>query len=405
MNLVEVHKITKNHKDYKELDNLCFLSKNLYNATLYTIRQYYFKYNEYLNYNIINKSFAYDNHPDYRALPAKVSKWVQKLVDQDMQSFFALVKKAKVGLYTKKVRLPRYADKVKGRKKLHYEKGALSFKKKKGYINLSKTGIYIKSKLSENEVSYVEVVPCNGCIKLIVGYEKDRKEYKFNSRFASIDLGVNNLAVVSSPVMNPFIINGRPLKSINQYANKKIAHLKSKLPKGEYSSRRIQSILLKRENKIEDYLHKASIYIVNQLVSNHITVLVIGYNEGWKQDITMGKKNNQNFMHIPFLKFIDMLEYKCRLNGIMIVLQEESYTSKCSFLDNEDVGKHEIYLGKRVKRGLFITNNGVLINADLNASLNILRKCLAEKGVWNHQFWLDQIEASSVPNLCKITFV
>lgn len=404
MNQVEIHNISKQHKDYKELDNLCFLSKNLYNSTLYAVRQYYFSTGEYLSYNQVNKIFTDENQADYRALPAKVAKGTQRLVEQDFKSFFALLRKVNNGTYNKKVHIPRYADKIHGRKKVHYEKGALSFKKK-GYIHLSKTNVFIKTKINREDIDYVDIIPCKGYVRILVGYTKKCKEYKFNKRFASIDLGVNNLATVSSNVISPFIINGKPLKSINQFYNKQLAKSKSLLPKGVYTSKNIHNILCKRDNKINNYLHKASRYIVNQLVSNNITVLVIGYNKEWKQDTKLGKVNNQNFLYIPFYRFIQMIEYKCRLAGIAVYYQEESYTSKCSFLDNESIEKHKEYLGKRIHRGLFRTSTNKYINADLNASLNILKKLLVTKVVWNNQFWLDQIEASSMPNINKLSFI
>jgi putative transposase len=164
------------------------------------------------------------------------------------------------------------------------------------------------------------------------------------------------------------------MKSVNQYYNKTKAKLQSKLENDKRTSKRIEKLTLKRNNKINDYLHKASRYIVNQLVSKDISKLIIGYNKQWKQDINIGKRNNQNFVNIPFYKFISMLEYKCELEGVEMITHEESYTSKCSFLDNEPIKKHDSYLGKRIKRGLFRSSKGELINADLNGSYNIMRK-------------------------------
>ena len=403
MTLVETHIIKPSDKYFKELDNLCFLSKNLYNATLYAVRQHYIKNKEYLNYYKINKIFTEDKQVDYIALPRKVSKHVQQLVEQDFKSFFALLKKQKDGKYDKKIHLPRYADKVNGRKPLHYEKGALSFKKKKGFINLSKTNIFIKSKISEKDIKFVSIVPCGNCIKIMVGYNKKEEQPTTNNRYASIDLGLNNFATISSNVMEPFIINGKPLKSINHYSNKLIAHYQSLLPKNTFNSKRIQNIRLKRENKINDYLHKSSSYIVNHLVSNNIKTLVIGYNKEWKQDINMGKVNNQNFVEIPFYKFISILTYKCELQGIQVVKQEESYTSKCSFLDDEDICKHKEYKGNRIYRGLYKSYNGQIINADLNGSLNILKKYLQKNAVWNAQFRADLIQVCSKPILYRVS--
>lgn len=401
---VEVHNISCNHKYYKECDRLCFLSKNLYNATLYAVRQHYFKTKEYLNYNQVNKEFTHQNQADYRALPAKVSKWVQKLVEQDFKSFFALLKKKQQGKYENPVKIPKYADKVKGRKKLHYEKGAISFVKE-GYVKLSQTEIEIKTKLSKDSIRYVEIVPDLRGFKIIIGYQKECRKKEDNGKYASIDLGVNNLAAVTSNVIKPFIINGKPCKSINQYTNKKTAKLKSLLPQGKYSSKQIKKIFAKRNSKIRDYLHKASTYVVNQLVSSDINTLVIGYNKEWKQDIAMGKVKNQNFAEIPFYVFKEMLLYKCQLHGITLIEQEEAYTSKCSFLDQEMIGYHKEYKGKRVHRGLYKSSHGRCINADVNGSFNIMRKYLEKKVAWNNQIWLNLVEVCSMPNIQVITCV
>lgn len=404
MNLVEVHQIRRTDKDWDDLDNLCFLAKNLYNATLYAVRQYFFQTKKYLNYNAVNKQFTDEKQADYVALPAKVSKWVQMQVDSDFKSFFALLHKKKSGDYDKDIKIPHYADKVKGRKVLHYPKDALSFKKQ-GYIKLSKTNIYIKTNLPKEIVRYVKVVPSGYCIKLIIGYEaEEQKLLQKSKRYASIDLGLNNLAAVTSNVMKPFIVNGKPLKSINQYANKKKAKFQSELPKKVYTSNKINRLMLNRENKINDYLHKASFYIVNQLVSNKIDTLVVGCNKEWKQDINIGTVNNQNFVSIPFNRFVNLLEYKCKLNGIELIRQEESYSSKCSFLDDEPIRKHSKYMGKRIKRGLYRSNSGILINADINGSLNILKKYLQKKVAWNSEVKEDCVEACSTPNIKVISF-
>jgi putative transposase len=391
MYLVDTYIIKANHKDYKELDHLCFLSKNLYNSTLYEVRQCYFKFGRFVSYYTINKLFIANSQVDYRALPARVSVQVQKLVDQDFKSYLALLRKKKNGTYSKPVKLPRYADKIDGRKQLHYDKWALSFKRK-GYAKLSQTNIYIKLGRSREEVRYIDIVPRKGYIKILVGYQRECEPVMINNRYASIDLGVNNLALVSSNVFKPYIINGKPLKSINQYSNKLIAKYTSLLAtnNNKYSSKRLDRIRLKRENKINDYLHKASTYIVSHLVSNDVRTLIIGYNKEWKQDTNMGKSNNQNFVCIPFYKFKNMIEYKCKLLGIKVVEINESHTSKCSFLDGEEICHHEVYKGYRVKRGLYKSKfKDKEINADLNGSLNILRKYLTQQGIWNILIELD----------------
>lgn len=226
------------------MDELCFKSKNLYNSTLYAVRQSFIKNDEYLNFNRINKIFTVENNVDYRALPAKVSKYTQMFVDFAMKSFFALVKKKKQGEYNKKVKLPKYLDKAKGRMTVHYEKGALSFKKRKGYIHLSKTGIYVRipEDLNENDIKFARIVPGNGKFTIEIGFERETEPQIITGNYASIDPGVNNLVtMVDTVTKNPVIINGRSLKSINQWYNKKIAEMRSETERlhGKYWSHKM----------------------------------------------------------------------------------------------------------------------------------------------------------------------
>lgn len=403
MKLVERHIIKPNHRYYKELDHICFLSKNLYNSTLYAIRQHYFKNKEYLNYYKVNKMFTDSNQVDYCALPRKVSKLVQQLVDKNFKSFFSLLKLSQKGKYNKPIKIPKYLDKVKGRQVVTYTKQALSFRYT-GYIKLSGTNIRIPC--TKGNIKFVRVVPKLGYIIVEVGYEQQPAEIlPNNNRYASIDLGVNNLATIVSNVMKPVIISGKPLKSINAYYNKQMAHYKSILrtTNSLYSSNRTKVLSRIRDNKISDYMHKASHYIVNHLVSNNINTLIIGYNKGWKQDTNMGDRHNQNFVQIPFLKFVQMIEYKCRLKGITVIRQEESYTSKCSFIHGDYIPTYgvddELFkpLGKRVHRGLYKNRNGIYINADVNGSYNILRKYLTSKAAWNEKIFSNCVKVCSTP--------
>ena len=255
----------------------------------------------------------------------------------------------------------------------------------KGIIKLPKTNIQFKTK--QKNIKQVRIVPKNNYIVLEVIYEASIKELlKDNKRYMSIDLGIDNLATCGSNVTKSFIINGKPVKSINQFYNKKKANLQSELElkNKKKSSKQIQNLTLKRNNKIKDYFHKASRYIVNQLVNQSINTLIIGKNDGWKQETNLGRQNNQNFVNIPHQMFINQLKYKCQLEGINVIEQEESYTSKVSFFDNDFIPTYQVNdelfksSGKRIKRGLFRTQNGLLINADINGSLNIMRKYLNE---------------------------
>ena len=379
MYLAERHIIKPDNPLYKELDNVCFLSKNLYNKALYLVRQHYFNTKEYLSYYKMCKYLADTRDVDYYALNTKVSRGTLLLLDRNFKSFFSLIKKKKNKDYDKPIRIPRYLDK-RGKYVAVFEKYAVSKKSlKKGLIKLANISNVIKTKVKLEALKEVRVLPRTNHYILEVVYEKEEKQLlPNNGRYAAVDLGLNNLATVSSNVEKPFIINGRPLKSINRRWNKHKANLQSNLKNNRKSSKQLTLVTEKRNNRVKDYLHKSSRKIVNFLVSNKISTLVIGYNEEWKQNINIGKVNNQSFVTIPFLIFVQQLEYKCKLEGINVILTEESYTSKCSFLDNEPLQKKDSYLGKRVSRGLFKTSTNKLINADLNGSLNILRKVFGE---------------------------
>lgn len=372
MQLVEQHIIKKSNHLYKELDKMCLLSKNLYNQSLYRVRQYYFENKKYLTYANNVNSLTQEQQIDYISLPRKVSQWVCKQVDSNFKSFFTSLKSKNVN---HKVKMPQYLNK-NGRNILTFTSQAISQKElKKGYLKLS--GCENKIKVLHNNIQQVRIIPQANRYVVEIIYTILDVEYKTNTNYAGIDLGLNNLATISGNIITPTIINGRPLKSINQFYNKKLSKLKSRqdLCKNKtVNKKKIQTLTNKRNNKIKDYLHKASKILVNHLVSNDISTIVIGHNKEWKQDINIGKQNNQKFVQIPFNTFIHMITYKAQMQGIKVIQREESYTSKCSFMDNEEICKHEKYKGNRIKRGLYKTQTGRLINADLNGALNILRK-------------------------------
>lgn len=379
MNLTTQYLIKKTDKRYKSLDNLCFLSKNLYNYALYRIRMQFFKDKSFKHYYTLDKELNHENQVDYRALPAKVSQQILRLVEQNYKAFFNSYKK------NKHVRIPKYLDKVKGRQVVIYNRQSLSNKfLKQNIIKLPKSDIQFK--IQHNNVNLVRIVPRNNYILLEVIYEIEEQNLKFdNHRYMSIDLGIDNLCTCTSNVTKSFIVNGKPVKSINQFYNKQKSKFQSELELKNHKkySNRLYRLSLKRNNKIKDYFHKVSRYIVNQLVEQSINTLIIGKNNGWKQETKLGKKNNQKFVSIPFEMLINMLKYKCKRYGINCILQEESYTSKASFFDNdfiytyksESKEQHYIFSGKRVNRGLYKSKN-ILINSDINGSLNILRKYL-----------------------------
>lgn len=393
MRLVEQHIIKQSDSRYKELVELAVLSKNLYNAALYAVRQHYFANQEFLKYESVNKQFVDSKNADYYALPTKVSQQTLKMVEQNFKSFFGLLK-LKDGK-ARSAKIPKYLDKD-GKFQLIYTVQAISkVELRKGLVKLSGTNVRIKT--SHRNIQQVRVIPKGNHLCIEVVYQTQEPPTKENNgRYASIDLGLNNLACVTSNTTKPIIINGKPLKSVNQFFNKRKAELQSKLKNNRRTSQRIQSITDKRNCKIKDYLHKSSRKIINHLVANDIPTLIIGKNDGWKQEINIGSRNNQNFVNIPHSQFVQMLDYKGKMEGITVILQEESYTSKCSFLDNEPIQKHNNYCGKRITRGLFKTSSGKLINADANGSLNILRKAVPNINFENG------IEASSAPLVLTI---
>ena len=409
MILSEQHIYTRGTKAFSEFEVLCRNANNLYNATMYCVRQEFFA-GTIVSYGAVNKKFIQDKQIDYYSLPTKISQQIQRIVGSAWKSYFAAVKdyKKNPSKYLGKPRIPGYREKG-GFYVVPFTRQSIAFRTRtvpNGFLRLSGTSVLIKTK--QKEIQAARLVPQDrNHIKVEILYEVECPEIRRNGRIASIDLGVNNLTTIVYPNSRTEIINGRPLKSINQYYNKKLAEVRSKNAKREHQTRREVSLISKRRNKINDYLHKASRYIVNQLVSNEVTELVIGYNAGWKQDTRMKKVGNQRFHYIPFYKFLSMLAYKCALAGIAVTTNEESYTSKCSFLDNEEVCKHAEYKGKRVKRGLFRASDGRLINADVNGALNILRKYL-EKVVRNKEEILnslDLIEVCSTPAVYTVKLV
>ena len=354
------------------------VSKSLYNMALYNVRQHYFesKNDDTIKYKFLSYVENWKKLKTtevFQSLDSHCGQEIIKLVDKGFRSFFTLICKKKQGDYQERCSIPKYKDKN--------EYCPLIFpqfpKIKNGVIKVPKSKMTFKTKV-EN-VKQFRFIHKGNHIVLEVLYEVGEPALlEDNNRYAAIDLGIDNLCSISSNCCNSFIINGKPVKSINQYYNKKKARLQRRLKKcqNRNKSKRLQKLTEKRNRKVKDYFHKTSRYIVNQLVSNRINTLVVGYNKGWKQEVNIGRRNNQKFVGIPFNTLLDMLHYKCNLVGISMIITEESYTSKCSFIDNEEIKKKETYLGKRTKRGLYCSKVGRLINADINGSYNIMRKGL-----------------------------
>jgi len=279
----------------------------------------------------------------------------------------------------------KYKDK-NGRNLVIYTAQAVSKKNlKQGLIKLSGLDFSFPTKIQREKLHQVRVIPKNNYYIIEVIYEKEEVKAKDKTeKIAAIDLGINNLIALTSNQQGftPIVINGRILKSINQFYNLKKAKLQKQLPLGQYWSNRLSLLTRKREEKINDYFHKVSSYLVNLLLESVIDTLVIGKNKNWKQEANLGKRNNQNFTSIPHNKLIEKIKYKCQLLGIKVIEREESYTSVASFLDLDEMPTYGVvreeekvkFSGRRIKRGLYRSGSGKLINADVNASYNILRK-------------------------------
>jgi putative transposase len=379
MQLVEQHIIDKADARWSAIDRACWLSKNLYNAANYILRQAYIFKHHSIAYPELARLMK--SNPDYCALPRKVSQWVLRQVDHDWQAYFAA--RAEWESHPEKFqgrpRLPKYKDKADGRNLLTYTSQAISRRllKQKGVIYPS--GLDIGIKTCQTAPNQVRIVPHKTHYVVEVVYTTSVQPAAPDADgVAAMDIGLNNLAAVTSnqPGFVPLLVNGRPLKAINQRYNKQRARLQSQLEGERHSSRRLEALTHKRNQRVKAYLHLSSRRIIDRLVEYHIGTLIIGKNDGWKQHISLGKPTNQNFVSIPHAGFIRMLTYKAQRLGIKVILIDESYTSKCSFLDNEPVGKHQVYAGKRVHRGLFRASDGRHINADVNASYNILRQVI-----------------------------
>lgn len=383
-----IYKFNYDGKDIQNILELCKTSKNLYNQTLYAVKQELRENNKFLSYKDLDKIMKETKNLEgtinYRLLKAQVSQQCIRNIDKDIKSYVKSIKdwSRHKDKYNGKPRLPKYKKEYN---LLTYTNQCCTIKD--GKINLSKELAvripqYDKYKDCLEKFQQVRVLPkSNKNVVIEIVYEKEcRNEELDKGKYATIDLGINNLATVIFDCNETVLYNGRVLKSINQFANKMVAKYKSELEKknGKKSSRRIRMFYGKRNARVSDLFHKISRNIVNKAIKYGIGTIVVGYNKGWKDSINIGKRNNQTFVQIPFDSLLGMLEYKCGQCGIKFIKNEESYTSKCDALAMEDVCKHGVYFGKRVKRGLFQSSCGKLINADVNGSLNILRKVIGD---------------------------
>lgn len=382
MQLVEKHTINRQHPFWKECDQLAFKSKDLYNAANYIQRQYFFDTGKY--HTLPSLYHLIKNHEAYRALPTKVSKQICKVLVLAWTGFIGAMKawNQDPSKFLGKPKIPGYKHKIDGRNVVVYPDESVSIPGlRKGFVVLSQCDIKLPTRT--DNVDQVRIVPQKTCYVIEVVYSQEIPEQR-NGYTAAIDLGLSNLMTVTSnnPGVKPLIVNGKPLKAINQLFNKRKASAQSR-----EGLRQVLDLVHKRNNRISNYLHTASKRVINWCLASGISHLIIGKNDGWKQEINIGKSNNQQFTQIPHARLIQMLEYKGALAGIKVITTEEAYTSKASALDGDALPKYgktaPIFTGSRIKRGLYRTGTGRLINADVNGSLNIGRKVIPDfmKGI------------------------
>lgn len=373
--ITEQQVIRPSHPKYKIIDEMCLHSKDLYNYANYLIRQSFIIRDEYISYQKMN--FDLKTHELYKLCMSQPANCVLRRLDKMWKSYFESIKdwNKNPSKYLGKPKIPKYLKKD-GRycweipnNTCSIKDGHIVFKMKK--LNDIKWKTHLAGRLIQ-----IRFVPngCNYIMETVVEEEQKEVPQLNQNNIASIDLGVDNFVTLTNNIgLNPIIINGRIIKSINQFYNKRRAELQSKLPKNVFWSKQLDSITFKRLNRIKNFIHHTSKFIVNYCVKNNIGNLVCGLSKEWKQSSKMSKRANQNFIGIPYNMLIKQLEYKCKQNGIAFHTTEESYTSGTSFMDGEVPVKENYDKSRRVRRGLFKWTGGY-INADVNGSFQIMRK-------------------------------
>ena len=386
----QVKHLTK--EEYILLRELCRIAKNLTNQAIYNIRQHYFQEKQYLRYEANYHEMKYLEN--YKLLNSNMAQQTLKDVNEMFKSFFGLLKLTKQGRYNfRHIHLPKYLPKngyanliigmINIKNNILTLPVSNTFKQKYGKIKIQ---IKIPPVLENKKIKEIQIIPKFDArfFEIQYIYEIQEENINLNTNNAlAIDLGVNNLCTCITNTGKSFIIDGKKLKSINQFFNKQNARLRSIKDKQNIIKQTKQQFLIsrKRKNRINDYINKTCRYIINYCISNDIGILVIGYNQSFQNKANLGKKNNQIFTHLPFGKIREKLEYLCKRYNMNYILQEESYTSKASFFDNDELPIYNAdnpqtyeFSGKRIKRGLYRTKNNYRFNADCNGALNILRK-------------------------------
>lgn len=387
---------------------LAHASKNLYNAGNYLMRQRFFENDRlYRETGQKGEGIWYKQlYPmlkdteDYKALPAQTSQQVLKLLEKSWKAFFMASKAFAKSpeKFLGKPRPPNYKNKdgehilIFTNQQCKIKNGILKFPK---VVDLE-----LKTRLRDIDIREVRIIPNANKYTCEIVYNKTVTDNEINSnRVLGIDLGVRNIVTIANNFgAKPIVVKGNTANSMNQYYNKIRAELQSKYDlQGIRTGSKKTKLDWKRNNKVKDYFHKLSKRIVDYAAANNVKTIIVGKNENWKQEVNIGKKQNQKFVMLPLAKLIEMIQYKAQERNIEVILQEESHTSKCSFLDLEPIEHRDKYIGKRIKRGIFRTGKGILINADVNGALNIIRKATPKA-------FADGVEGVGLhPKRCLIT--
>ena len=365
-------------KGDKHISQLAHLAKNLYNEANYIIRQEFFRSDNWIRYNELDKRLR--NSENYRALPAQTAQQVLRIVDRNWKTFFHAIREWKKHpeKFKERPRIPGYKKKD-GEFVLVFTNQQA--KLRDGWLILpKKVGLKVKTRIKEG-LREVRIIPKGVGYVLEIVYNKTVEATKRNKdRIVGIDLGAANIVTIANNIgEKPIIVkdDGRGIKSINQYYNKRQAELQHIYDsQGIKDGNKLRRLRAKRERKARDWIHKLTKFIVDWCVEHDIGTIVFGYNKNWKQEVNMGRRNNQIFTEIPFMEIIRETRYKAEELGIEVKEVDEAHSSKCSFLDGEPVEHHEEYVGKRKTRSLYRSGSGKTIHADVNAAYNIIEKAI-----------------------------
>ncbi len=377
----------KNNDLINILTFLCEESHKLTNLGIYYARQLYFKAKKGIGKFDLEKEYKASNH--YKVLYSQAAQQILRTIAESFKSYYGLVKAYKSGKITDKPRIPNYRKK-NGLATVSYPKQALKLKDGQIRVPLGKTckawfdidsfSVSMPSNLDFSELKELRILPRNKCFYFEFVYEKQIKKAELNqNNVLGIDPGLNNWLTCVSSVNTSFIVDGKQIKSMNRWYNKQVSTIKENKPQGFWNNR-LATITEKRNRQMRDAINKAARVVINHCLKNNIGTIVFGWNKRNKNSINIGKKNNSEFVPIPYRRLKDRIAQLCEQYGIQFIETEESYTSKASFLDGDYL---PIYgekpddwkpNGKRTKRGLYRTAINWYINADCNGAANIIRK-------------------------------